>query len=432
MDNSNEKSGGKMERLAERLIEPLGKFANNKFLLIMRDSFMAVTPVIIIGSIFLLISTLGQDLSGNGPLIPQLSNFSESLDVAYGLTMNFTALYVCITVALAYSRMYQIDQMSAAVIGLSSFLLLSIGQIEDEQIDVSSFSANGMFVAIVAVFAAMSFYRFCLNKNIRIKMPSSLPPAVGNAFSSLLPMLIIMLFFWSIRSLLNVNLVDAFNSFLQPIINAGDNIFAFTIYKAANNFLWSFGVNGSGMLGGIFKPLEAQWLLDNASSFASGTAIAELPHIWTTPLNRMVTWTSAAWGLIFWLFVSKVKYHKIIGAAAAPSAFFSIAEPLIFSLPVMLNPFLMIPCILSPAIAGFVAYLATMLGFVNPTFIDMPFVTPPPILGFVSTGGDWRGVVIVLISFLIGILVYWPFFRAYEKYEMKKEQNKNASVGETV
>jgi PTS system cellobiose-specific IIC component len=77
---------------------------------------------------------------------------------------------------------------------------------------------------------------------------------------------------------------------------------------------------------------------------------------------------------------------------------------------------------LAPAIAGFVAYLATMLGFVNPTFIDMPFVTPPPILGFVSTGGDWRGVVIVLVSFLIGILVYWPFFRAYEKYELKKVQ----------
>jgi PTS system cellobiose-specific IIC component len=421
MEN-NTNSSGKMEKLAEKLIEPLGKFANNKFLLIMRDSFMAVMPVIIIGSMFLLFSTLGQDLSGNGPLIPAMSGLSGKLDVAYGLTMNLIALYVCVTVGLAYANMYKLDQMAASVIGLSSFLLLCINSIEDKKIDVSSFSSSGMFVAIVSVFAAMSFYRFCLVKNIRIKMPASVPPAVGNAFSSLLPLFLIMLFFWNVRSVLDINLVEVFNSLLKPVIDAGDNIFAFTLYKAANNFLWSFGVNGSGMLGGIFKPLEAQWLLDNANAFASGTPIADLPHIWTTPFNRMVTWTSAAWGLIFWLFISKVKYHKVVGIASAPSAFFSIAEPLIFSLPVMLNPFLMIPCILAPAIAGFVAYLATMLGFVNPTFIDMPFVTPPPILGFVSTGGDWRGVVIVLVSFLIGILVYWPFFRAYEKYELKKVQ----------
>jgi len=416
------KNNSKIKDLWDKLFKKLLSLSQNKVLNIMKDGFMTITPIIIIGSLFLLLSTLGQSFNGAKPLVPALADWTPKFALMSGLTMNFTSAYLSISTAIAYANMYKLDRNSSAMIGLITFLLININEIVDKTISVKAFAAESMFVTIIVVFVAMWVYRQCIEHKVTIKMPDSVPPAVGNAFASLIPMIIVSVSAWTIRTVANIDLTKMFNTFLTPIINAGDNIFAFTLYKAANNFLWSLGIHGTGMLGGIFKPLETQWLLENAEAFQAGVPIPDLPHVWTTPLNRMITWTSSAWGLIFWLAISKVKRFKIVAAASAPSAVFSIAEPLIFSLPVMLNPYLMIPCIISPALAGAVAYLATMLKLVNPTFIDVPWMTPPPIIGFISTGGDWRGVVIVFIAFFIGILCYWPFFKAFEREELKLEE----------
>lgn len=108
---------------------------------------------------------------------------------------------------------------------------------------------------------------------------------------------------------------------------------------------------------------------------------------------------------------------------ATPAAIFTIVEPVIFGLPIVLNPFFIIPFILSGTIAAIVTYSAFSLHLINRVFVELPWATPPFISGYVATGGDWKGVLMVVINFAIGVVVYYPFWKAYEKSEKQKESN---------
>jgi PTS system cellobiose-specific IIC component len=140
----------------------------------------------------------------------------------------------------------------------------------------------------------------------------------------------------------------------------------------------------------------------------------------------MVGWTASIWGLMFWLFRSKSKKLRTIAVAGLPSAVFTIIEPILFGLPVVFNPYLVVPFILSATVAAFFTYGVMALGLVSRFYVALPWITPPPILGFLGTGGDWKMVVVVIINTIIGILIYAPFFKAYEKSELAKEADVKA------
>ena len=56
---------------------------------------------------------------------------------------------------------------------------------------------------------------------------------------------------------------------------------------------------------------------------------------------------------------------------------FNINEPVIFGMPIMLNPILAIRFILTPLITGTIGYFATALGFAAQSSCNGPWPMPP-------------------------------------------------------
>lgn len=407
----------------DKLAGPLGKLGDNIVLVSVRDGLIGATPIIILGSLFLLLAAVGQPWIGKGgPLIPALTPLSDKFLVAFNLTMNILSLYVAVSVAISYARRYEIDLLASALMGLMSFILVTTNAVQNGTIAIGSFSASGLFAAIVVSIFSVWVYRICKEKNLIIKMPEGVPQGVGNAFSALIPFAIVSVIVWGVRTVIGFDVVAFLLTLMKPIFVAADNIVAFTIRVFLGNLLWSVGLHGDNMLAPIIQPLYTAWLADNAKALANGVPPTNLPHIWTQGLERMVLWTSGAWGLLFWMWLSKVKYVRTLAAACTPALIFTIIEPLVFGLPVVLNPYFIIPFILSSTISAFVTYGAMALHLSSRLFVDLPWATPPPIIAFLGTGGDWRAVLLVVINFLIGVVIYYPFFKAFEKNELEKER----------
>ncbi|KES15200.1 Phosphotransferase system cellobiose-specific component IIC, partial [Gilliamella apicola SCGC AB-598-I20] len=94
---------------------------------------------------------------------------------------------------------------------------------------------------------------------------------------------------------------------------------------------------------------------------------------------------------------------------------FNINEPVIFGLPIMLNPILAIPFIITPLVTGTIGYIATSIGFAGKAVVMVPWTTPPIISAYLSTAGSLGAVVTQIFCIIIAILIYLPFIKIAAK-----------------
>ncbi|MGL5914710.1 MAG: PTS transporter subunit EIIC, partial [Culicoidibacterales bacterium] len=124
-------------------------------------------------------------------------------------------------------------------------------------------------------------------------------------------------------------------------------------------------------------------------------------------------------GLLIAMFISNRKRHKVILSLAGPTGLFNINEPVIFGLPIVLNPVLMIPFICVPAILGAISYIALDAGLVHPIVATVPWTTPPVLRAFLATGMHWTGAALAMVNVAIAVGIYFPFIRLMERQEAK-------------
>ncbi|MGL5724409.1 MAG: PTS sugar transporter subunit IIC, partial [Cetobacterium sp.] len=102
------------------------------------------------------------------------------------------------------------------------------------------------------------------------------------------------------------------------------------------------------------------------------------------------------------------------GKATILPAIFNINEPIIFGLPIMLNPFFTIPFVLGPVLATIVSYVVMSLNLVSRPAILAPWTFPAPIGAYLATGGDLRAVALCIFNIVLMGAVYYPFMKAYD------------------
>lgn len=428
---SKEKSGGGdslMDRLTDKVMQlsgPIAQFAELPAISSIQNGLIAVMPVIIIGSVFLILGTMGTDQIGGVVLLPFLSPIAGQLQAVNGLTMNFMAIYCAVTISMSYAEKLGVDVKTAGLLGLVTFFMFTLTGVTDNQIDVTAFSATGLFTVIIISLLSVRIYKFIVDRNITIKMPPSVPPAIGASFTSLIPYAVVVFICWLIRSIIGFDMVAFLTSFLTPFITAADNIFMYAFERTVSAILWSVGLHGDNMwTTPIFSPFQLMWTDQNATALAAGEA---LPHIWTAQgVDRISTWPASVWPLVLLMITSKVDYLRTLGWACFPAAIFTIVEPVIFGLPLALNAYLMIPFILISFLAAIWSYGFFALGFCSRFFAALPWATPPFVLGPLGTG-DLRSLIITLGAFAIGLVIYLPFWRVYEKHLLEEEANKAAT-----
>ncbi|MDU5336744.1 PTS sugar transporter subunit IIC [Enterococcus sp.] len=429
MDKQKKSIMDRVMDFTTKISGPLGRFANTDIISSVVSGLVSAMPIIMIGSIFLILYVLGSpDIGTSGkPLIGFLAPLAAKFAWMNSLTMNMMSLYCAISIPYHYAQKKKMNTLTCSMLGLATFLIFTInGYDEAGGISVASFSASGLFVCIVTSIVGVQILKFFLDRNITIKMPDSVPPNIGNAFGALLPYATVFSLAWIIRTILDFDMVTWLNTLLEPIITSSDSLWMAMLVTFVCLLLWSVGLHGDNMFLALFTPFGLTWVDQNASVLANGASNVDLPNILAglgnTGLLRLTIWTAAVWPLLLLMLISKKKQFRTIGVTALVPGIFTIVEPVIYGLPIALNPYLMIPFILSGTISTGVGYLLMSTSFIGKFYAVVPWATPPFLLGPLGTG-DIKTALIPIISFAIGLVIYLPFWKVYnQSLDVEEEQ----------
>lgn len=418
----------KISNSVQKMSGPMVKFSNLKSISSIVNGIMGTLPVILTGAIFMILYVLGSPSVGTSgkALLPFLSPLASKFLWMNTLTLSFMSLYASFTIAYNYGKKLNQSGLNSGIIGLMTFLVLVLGGLDKNGgIPIVAFSSSGLFVAIITSIFSVRILWLFEKYNIVIKMPSSVPPAIGNSFSALLPFIASAIIAWLIRDILNFDIVKWLNTILQPLVNQTENVWVAMLIVFITLLLWSCGLHGDGMFMTLFAPFGLQWLEMNSNLVAKGIAPEHLPHVLAglgqTGLIRMTVWTSAVWPLILLMLISKNKFLKTLGITSLVPGIFTIVEPVVYGLPIALNPYLLIPFIFSGTISTGIGYLLMSMPWMGKFFASIPWATPPFLLGPLGTG-DWKTIIIVIISFGIGLVCYLPFWPMFVK-SLNSQQN---------
>jgi cellobiose PTS system EIIC component len=443
-----------MMTFIDRYIMPFAnKLGNNRHLLAIRDALVGMIAITMIGSLAVLFNNLGS-VPGIGKPYNSLmvAIFGETWktlggDIWWG-TLAFMTIFAVFGIAHKLAKSYGDDGFEAMLVAAASFFVL-IPQVANVSItpeggDAVSggawgviswnyFNATALFTGIVvALIATEIFVRLAKVKHLIIKLPDGVPPAVARSFAKLLPGMItiftIGLFGLILRKFISngAYLNDWLNSVLvTPLSGAVDSLpFAMLIVFLVHGF-WMLGLHGPNLLGGITAPLMTKLGQENVNMYAQGVKdLSEYNVLAGSFLDAFVYLggSGATLGLLVAMFIAGRRRHKQLLALGTPPGIFQINEPVLFGLPIVLNPIWFIPFVLSPILMTVIAYLSVSLGLVHPVVADIPWVTPAVVGGLLATGGHISGALLAAVNLAVSILVYLPFVYAQGKVDARKEK----------
>lgn len=430
-----------MDSLIEKvdiIAGPMTKFGEIPFVKGIVNGMVAALPVTMVGSIFLVFFLFCSDGGiTQSALLPFMKPWADDIALVNNLSMGIMAIYILIAFGTEYAEIKGINKTTGAIGIFFAFMLLNYNgtaqlattladgtvQLTGESGFASTYwGGSGLITVMVAGAIAINVIDFCYKHNIKIKLPDSVPPAIASSFSAIIPYFIITLICWTIRTIMGINIPELIAQMLLPVLGAADNIFVFTLTQFLSSLLWVCGLHGDNITGAVTNLFVNQWVADNNTAFMAGTAIKDLPYVWTPNMGRLASWVSTCWPILVYMYISskKLPHLKPLAVICTAPAIFTIIEPIMFGLPVVLNGFLLIPFLLTHTITGALTYWLTDIGFIGKMYMNLPWATPSPILGYLGSGGSIGGFVIVFINFAIGMVIFYPFWKAYEKSEISK------------
>lgn len=422
-----------MEKISNLLLPIAGSLSKNRYLAAIRDGFIAIMPLVITASIFTLINCV---FVGEGNYFDQWFNqpctgFAQVGSVIGSASMSIMAILLTFTTAKALAKHYDIDTSIAGSTALVSFLCLtpfvSDAQI-GEYVTTYYLGAAGMFTAFITAILSIEVLRFLMGfKALIIKMPDSVPSGIARSFNSIIPVALTVIIFALVRILtdaMGAPLNDLIFQWIQtPFTMIVSSPVGLVIIYLIYMLLWGFGIHSAYILNPILEPIYLASLAININAINAGEAASQ---IITKPFIDSVAFMGGAGNmlaLVIAIFlVSKRNDYKVIGKLGLVPALFNISEPVMFGLPVVMNPILIIPMI-GTTLAGLgIGALATQMGLMAHTYVLIPWTTPPVISAFLATGGDLMSGFIGLLILIVSILIYIPFVKVMNKEGLKKSE----------
>ncbi|MBQ7888699.1 MAG: PTS sugar transporter subunit IIC [Erysipelotrichaceae bacterium] len=355
-------------------------------------------------------------------------NFKQFTYPPYAATIGVLSLYICFVVAYSLAQHYKKNAINFAVCATSIFLLVCSPVLVGGNITYSNLGSVNIFLAILIALGAVEIMRLAIDKGWTIHMPPSVPKVIENTFSTIFPYLYALLAFYALSVICQIafgKLIPEIWSYIFTLISFGvNNSVAVTILTAFENLLFGgFGIHPTTVVGPLLDPLQLVTLAENAEAVAAGASLSTLPNVYTQSFwayYSCIGGAGSTLALCVMCLRSKSKQLNSVGKVSIIPSLFNINEPVIFGLPIFLNPTLVIPFVLAPTVNIALGWLATSLNLVNKSYIFLTSTTPAPIGAFVATL-DWRAAVLVIVMFVLDWVVYWPFFKRYEKTCVEQE-----------
>ncbi|WP_320977490.1 PTS cellobiose transporter subunit IIC [Enterocloster asparagiformis] len=425
----------KLESVLMPLAEKIGK---NKYLIAVRDGFLLSMPLLIVGSFFLLIA--------NFP-IPGWSDFwarffgedwvSYFAKPTYA-TYSIMAILAVVGIGYSFAEQMNVDKLFGAASAMVSWFLIMPYEVLLEGggsvkgIPLDWVGSKGIFVGIICAFLSIHIYAWVNKKGWVIKMPEGVPPTVVKSFAALIPAGVSMLVFFVINIIFAMtpfhSAFDFIFTILQvPLLKLGNTLPAMVIAYIFLHLFWFFGVNGGSVVAAVFNPILQTLSAENLAAYQAG---APIPNIICQQFQDLFATFggcgSALSLMIAMLLFCRSKRIRELGKLSLVPGLFGINEPIVFGLPIVLNPMILIPFMLVPTINIVISYICMSIGLVPLcSGVAIPWTMPVVLSGFLSTG--WQGAVLQLVLLVLGIFVYMPFIKMMDKQYLADEAKATAA-----
>lgn len=460
--------------MEQHFLPVAAKIGSQRHLVAIRDAFIGIMPITMVGSVAVLLNVFFRDL----PTEWGATGFVEAMSPLISINGNvwfgsiaILALVFVFSLGYNIAKSYNINPLAGGVVAFSS-LIVTLPQTanfsyalpgvnvdnldaltdlglkaqmvgENLNIDVSGWGfiglnyagAAGLFTALIIGLLSSMIYVKLMLKGVIIKLPETVPSAVSKAFAAIIPG-IVAIYVAATLGYLSVTLFgfsinDLILEYIQkPLLGLSQGLFSVVLITFLVQVFWFFGLHGHNVLAPILDGVYLPALVTNTEAYQAAQSTADLPYIWTRvsfDAYAQMGGSGITLALIIAIFIfSKRKDSRTIAKLGAPMGLFNINEPVVFGMPIVLNPFYVIPWLIIPPITATIAYLLTASGVIPPTFVVVPWVMPAGILAYLATGGSLLAGLVSLFNLFVAFVIWTPFVLLANRVKKVDDEEKVA------
>lgn len=407
----------KFMNYVEQHVAPLiRKIGQNIWISATQEAILAAVPATLVGSVATLISVFRGFRLSFLPDLSMLSSFSFGL---FGLFLAYQL--PCI---IMEKKRHRKVARQAGLAGLGLFLLLVYPSFNEEGnlvLTTANLGAGGMLNALVSGYITAIVFNIFVKHSL-FKEDSALPSFIITWFDSIIPWTLCLLFGILLTFTLEFDLIEAIRALLLPISTFSQSFGGFILVVTLILFMYSFGI--SAWI--IFPLLSLIWMEGQNANLALVAQGLPPTNVHTYEVFQMcfIGGQGATLALcLFMTFLAKSKRVKTVGRAALIPSIFNINEPIVYGAPVAFNPTLMIPFWFAGLANCIIVWIAFSSGLctvpVEPFRMTMPSLLYAPLaLKSIS------GLILHLVCFTATAVIYYPFFKVYDKQCCEQDENK--------
>ena len=403
------------EWIEKHLVPVMNRITQNFWFGIVADAILYIVPFSMVSAIPSLWSILRRFV----PALPDISPLSTFSFGLIGLFVSFVIPYNCLNKIGKKDR-----SMIAGFTGIGTFMMCMNFVTTDEGslVAMSKFGAGGMFTAMfVGLLVAVVYKAF---KFSFFGEDSVIPDFVKNWFDNIIAILISLTAGYLLTYVMKIDVFTMVQLIMKPITSFAQSGPGVVLIVLLQNVFYFFGS------GWVFTPVTRSItqaaIAENAAMMAAGMAPKNI-YAYGFSRYHHIGGQGATMPLALFMLRAKSKKYRVLGKATLVPSIFNINEPLQYGA-VVGNPFMLIPTVMIAIILPAFSYLWFFMGWgtINYVNFDMNFA-PNAVSAFFMSGGDFRNVILVCINFVIAALIWYPFFKAADKAEVRKEQERAAA-----
>ena len=397
-------------------------------LLSVRDGIVAVLPFVLIGSFFyLLVEPPLVRASWRTAYATVMAHWIPLFVLVSRATTGMISLYAGFAIAYHLARRRELDPLAAGLIAVAADLAivaplkvaLGAGQSPEWVLPLEKVGSAGLFLAILVALYTVEVQRILLRRNWVVRLPPSVPEAVSRSFLSLLPALFAVSSLWLLVHGFGFDLFGAIALLTGPLKAVGNSLPGILLVVLIDSVVWLFGIHALTILA-VMKPIWLQMFTQNFEAAAAGLPI---PNVAPREFYLWFVWmggSGASLALAANMLLSRSTMLRSVAKVSTVPALFNISEPVMFGVPVVMNPTLAVPFVLAPFCCAVSAWVAFHFNMVTRPHLDVPWTLPAPIGAFLSTG-DLKSLVLLALNFGMAFLIYAPFVRTYDRKLLAQE-----------
>lgn len=421
----------------EKIMAPISmKIASNRVLQAIKDAFILSIPFTVVGSFIGLIKM-------------QLEYFTKGINSAFltGIinvlgtvgTMSMALIGIVIIMSSAYflsenikSKEANVNSMMVAIVALVAYVAtIPTTILEPESGNVVNgfamnfFNYEGMFTGLIVGLVTAFLYNKLIQTKMTINLPDGVPPGILNSFKSIIPIAIVITLFAVVKEIVILLGFESLQGMVSqlivaPLSNIGTGLPAIIIVIIFMQLLWFFGLHGFSIMWGIISAIWLPLFMSHIEIYAKThdfSAITQVAPNTISNIYAMIGGSGSTLGLIIaiLLFSNKKTAERAIAKVSLIPGLFNINEPIIFGLPIVLNPTMFIPFVFVPVINAIISYLAVSMKIVTPMVVLNSGVEPVLINAWVLGGFKISPVILMLALLVLDVFLYMPFVKLLQR-----------------